>query len=592
MIQEKFSSLVRAARKRIWLIACVVSVFVPVYAAFKNAPTYDETGHMVAGLSHWEFGRFELYRVNPPLARLVQTLPVTALPHEEDWRGYDVKSPTREEFSIGWQFIEANGRGTPTIFFVARLAGLVFFALGGWMCFLLGSRLHGRSAGIAATCLWCWSPTVLSHSSLITPDVPAAAMGLVSVYWVLKWLDAKDWNSTFVAGLAVAAAMATKATWIVVWVGLIPAFATGQTIVSLFRRSGQPRSFLGYRGFRIWGQSILIGLTCFVILNALYNFQGFLQPLNSFEFRSQTFTGANNPGLNLGNRFVGHWYGKLPCPLPGDCLLGIDRQKMEFEQNKPAYLLGSWKNGGWWYYYFYAAAVKMPVAYLLLIEFAAISFLFDVYRRVVHRDEWIVITVAIVLTWLVSSQTGINKHFRYALPILPLLFVFCGRLWAKTQAGERKWLWVLLTLGALESLASTPHQLSFFNVLVGGPQQGRFHLLNSNVSWGQDVLRLIDWQRERPAERSPLFAALHVNYDPQVLGLDFSASPEMVERDGKLGPQPGLYAIDVNFLMGYPYSLARPNNELSQTAATFWSQFQDREPIDQIGYSIFIYRVE
>ena len=189
----------------------LAALLISSYSTFHHAPTYDETGHLVAGLSHWKFSRFELYRVNPPLARLVQTLPVIGWPHEEEWTGYSPMSPTRQEFSVARQFIEANGQSATTLFTIARLAGLVFFLLGAWMCFLLGRRLYGCSAGVAACGLWCWSPTVLGHAALITPDVPAAAMGLVAIYWVMQWLDNADWGYAYLAGLAVAGAMATKA---------------------------------------------------------------------------------------------------------------------------------------------------------------------------------------------------------------------------------------------------------------------------------------------------------------------------------------------------------------------------------------------
>ena len=88
---------------------------------------------------------------------------------------------------------------------------------------------------------------------------------------------------------------------------------------------------------RYLGQVLLIGLICFVALNALYAFSGFLKPLGSFGFRSEALAGVNDDGWNLGNKFADHWLGKLPCPLPADYMLGIDRQKMEFEQNKRAY---------------------------------------------------------------------------------------------------------------------------------------------------------------------------------------------------------------------------------------------------------------
>jgi hypothetical protein len=37
------------------------------WSATRHSPSVDEMGHLAAGVSHWELGRFDLYRVNPPL---------------------------------------------------------------------------------------------------------------------------------------------------------------------------------------------------------------------------------------------------------------------------------------------------------------------------------------------------------------------------------------------------------------------------------------------------------------------------------------------------------------------------------------------
>ncbi|MGO8746687.1 MAG: hypothetical protein ACLQNE_11920, partial [Thermoguttaceae bacterium] len=41
------------------------------WGAWRHSPTVDEVGSIVAGISHWKLGRFDLYRVNAPLVRLV-----------------------------------------------------------------------------------------------------------------------------------------------------------------------------------------------------------------------------------------------------------------------------------------------------------------------------------------------------------------------------------------------------------------------------------------------------------------------------------------------------------------------------------------
>jgi hypothetical protein len=46
------------------------------WSAYIHSPTTDEIAYLPAGISHWQFGRFELYRANPPLVRMVAALPV------------------------------------------------------------------------------------------------------------------------------------------------------------------------------------------------------------------------------------------------------------------------------------------------------------------------------------------------------------------------------------------------------------------------------------------------------------------------------------------------------------------------------------
>lgn len=70
-----------------------------VWSATRHSPTYDEVAWLPAGLSHWELGRFELARVNPPLARMIAALPVILVPHEVDWTRYSVFPGARRRFA-------------------------------------------------------------------------------------------------------------------------------------------------------------------------------------------------------------------------------------------------------------------------------------------------------------------------------------------------------------------------------------------------------------------------------------------------------------------------------------------------------------
>jgi hypothetical protein len=47
-------------------------------------------------------------------------------------------------------------------------------------------------------------------------------------------------------------------------------------------------------------------------------------------------------------------------------------------------------------------------------------------------------------------------------------------------------------VAAVEIATAHPHELSFFNALAGGPGGGRRFFVDSNLDWGQDLLRLKD----------------------------------------------------------------------------------------------------
>ena len=77
-----------------------------------HSPAFNEIGHVPAGLCHWMYGRFELYRVNPPLPRMVATLPLLLCDVKTDWSNYIPGPLSRDEILMGIRFAEVNGART------------------------------------------------------------------------------------------------------------------------------------------------------------------------------------------------------------------------------------------------------------------------------------------------------------------------------------------------------------------------------------------------------------------------------------------------------------------------------------------------
>ncbi|MFV0443210.1 MAG: hypothetical protein ACK5Q5_06540 [Planctomycetaceae bacterium] len=108
-----------------WVAAAIVALLgthvgLVAYSATRHSPTMLEPALLASGLSHWEFGRFELYRVNPPLVRIIAALPVMAAGYESDWTSFYDSPGARSEFPIGSDFVAANGERTIWLMTIAR----------------------------------------------------------------------------------------------------------------------------------------------------------------------------------------------------------------------------------------------------------------------------------------------------------------------------------------------------------------------------------------------------------------------------------------------------------------------------------------
>lgn len=556
------------------------------WGAGEHSPTYDETGHLVAGLSHLDTGRHDLYCVNPPLVRLVAALPVWSGSPIRDWTAWRADPAARSEFEVGRQFVTANGKDSIRLFTIARWACIPFSLIGALGCYLFARDLYGANAALAALALWCISPNIIGHAQLITPDAAAAALGILGTYAFWKWLNQFSLPCAWLAGVLLGLIIATKTTWVI----LLPLWPLITGVVILYRRRyglGQRHLMPAFVGM------LAIQILSILTLNLVYEFDGTCRPLGEYVFLSRALAG-DRP---FGNRFRDSVIGDVPVPLPRDFVQGIDLQKHDIDKIKPSYLRGEVRNGGWWYYYLYAMAVKMPIGTLVLIGMAGISLACAVFRHELVLGEVLLITIAVAVIALVSSQTQMNKHLRYALPAFPLLFVLCSRIFRhdprRISLTITRLAAVLLLTAAVSSLRASPHSLSYFNEFAGGPDNGGFHLLSSNFAWGQDVALLGEWLEHHP-EVDELGLAVHCNFDPRALGIQFSIPPTRGSKrlpDKISDSKPRWYAVGANLLYGYPYTIPDGNGGRFRAYDGEFKWFQQFTPVAKAGYSINIYHL-
>jgi hypothetical protein len=458
-----------------WAVIVLLTIHTGLlaYSAFVHSPTLNEPGHLVAGLSHWKFGRFEVYRVNPPLVKMIAALPVMATGYEEDWSGFYEGPGARPEMAMGADFMLANGERSFLLFTIARWACIPFSWIGAITCYLWARDLYGRPEGVMACAIWCFEPNILAHASLVTPDIGGTALGVAACYTFWKWLRHPTWLQVAMTGVVLGVAELCKTTlvifyplWPFLWIAyrLLQRRSLGnslyETKMSVAKRGAQNRGMTPRDWLREAGMLALRMAIGLYILNLGYCFEGTGTPLRDFHFVSDLFSGretsaesreqgtfavpaqgaaggaATDSGVltaDSTNRLATTWWGVLPVPLPKNYLLGIDLQQKDFEQyDRQSYLRGDWRDRGWWYYYVYAATIKVPlglwVLALLAILVRTSNFACNANQSLNSAaDSLILLAPPLLILCVASAKTGFSEHFRYILPCFPFLFIWISQ---------------------------------------------------------------------------------------------------------------------------------------------------------------------
>ncbi len=265
-----------------------------VWSARVHSPTWDEPAYLVAGISHWKFGRFDLCSVNPPLIRVIASAPVYFLMNPEvNWNLYSTDPAQRSEVLLGRAFIEDNGFSAVNMLFAARLMILPIALIGTLLCFFLARDLFGNSlAGLVAACLWALSPDVLAYGSVITADLASAVAGLAVSYSAFRLIRNGSWNRTIELGTVTGVALLCKSIWLVLPIVFLVLWLAIRYLPILFSvREGN--AYIKPQIARMGGLTKLVvaSVVAILIVNAFYGFQGVGIQLKNYKLVSQLGSG-------------------------------------------------------------------------------------------------------------------------------------------------------------------------------------------------------------------------------------------------------------------------------------------------------------
>lgn len=625
-------------------------VALAVDGARRQWVTFDEVAHLPAGINYWQKRSFFIYHHNPPLTRMLAAIPVLAMnPRMEYGVDYRYIPGLRPEWEFGQRFLRLNRDRYLDLFIAARMVTVLCSCAAAVFIFLWARELFGPAAGLVSLATWCFSPAVLAHAQLVTPDIGASAAGVASAYMFRRFLQNPSWRRAVAAGLVLGIAELTKFTLL----ALYPAFLV-VALVRGFRGAAQtsPDQDPNGRGFSPWplaalaalgllaiflGQGALVlpayafiaavwGLSrlpgdepplgirpisllnrCLAIaaisvfaINLGYGFEGSFDRLGSFSFQCRLLTAPTQEGESQGrvNRFQHIWASDIPVPLPRHFVTGLDSQKLDNDVGYINYLNGEFRQRGWAYYYPLAIAIRTPLGTLFLCLLALVAAFADPRRRRSLIEELILAAPAISILGLIASQDGL-QYSRYLLPCLPFVCVSLGRVAVQVPAGTQ-WPRVVLIGAALGwnfvgVLRCHPHELSYFSETVGGPSQGHRYLLETS-DWGQDLTFLKDWLDRHP-EAGTIRLAYAGNTDPAVLGIVYSlppmagTAPVVSQAMRSTKDDEAVYcAVSIHILHGFDWTVFDGDGNAIQLPWNAYRYFLAKKPIDRAGYSILIYR--
>jgi Dolichyl-phosphate-mannose-protein mannosyltransferase len=419
-----------------------------------------------------------------------------------------------------------------------RSATILVVLAGSVLLWLVGRRF-GEPAALLGLALWCGSPMVLGSGSLATLDA-WCAVALIGVAWaVVRVFEHPTIGRVAVVGVTAGLALACKVTALMlVPIGVLMTIAAGRPSARV--AWGRVAVMVAACGFTLWG--------CY--------------------------------GFDVGPVHLAHPCG-MPWPLAATettwshvpaapWVEGALAQIAHGRAGHWGYLHGRMSMSGRWWYFLASLGLKATIGSLGL----ALVRLWTMWRsKVAAGERWIdaALLAPVVVLFVAMSASRVQNGFRYLLPAVPFVCWWLGRL-LNDRAGVRgTWERGLVVVGVaaslLEAVAQHPHHLMHFNPFAGGPAGGARWVVGED--WGQDQRRLARWQRDHgvwPLHFTPFTGR------PERWGIHAVPLP--------CTPTPGVHAVHVVDLM-------RPRGGHPSCAA--W--LADREPIERLGGSVWVYRV-
>jgi 4-amino-4-deoxy-L-arabinose transferase-like glycosyltransferase len=552
-------------RRRLTYLLVVVALlggmaFAMVTEAVQQSPTIDEPVYVGTAVVYAQQHSLRYNPEHPPLGKLAMAVGL----------GFEhaVLDPSynQNQTLLGRHLLYESGNNPFRLMLAARLPMIVLTLLFGLVVLGFARDLGGPWAGLVALVLYVVDPDVLAHRSLATLDVPAAGLLLTS-FWMLWRARSRPGLYLPLAGLAMGAALATRAS-------ALPAVP----LVLLLTLPVLTLPATKRRWFVRLGAAVGVGLIAVAVVWAVYLA---VDP----RLRWATPAGVVNPG---GLRGLVVDLLPFPAPYRDGVLIQFQFESSSFN----GFLLGHAYHGRLWYYLPVALLIKTPLGLLALWLAGAVTM---VVRRSLRVAALYVLLPSLVL-FLVAMTGARDFGTRYVI-FMPMFMTVAAStvlagLWITPEKRQTQVVdsapprtgWgrsgapakVLIPTLALtafvvvSSVRTFPYFLPYSNEAFGGPSKTHLNLHDANVDWGQDLARLGTRLRDRyPGQ--PIWLVYKGSGVPEYYGIH--------GQDPLAAPETQVHGL----LVVSDSRVALATGELKELIDT-------STPIDEVGYSITIYR--
>ncbi len=540
--------------------AALLAVFAvqALVAARRDSVTIDEFVHLPVGLYYLYTGDFRPDPINPPWTRMIAAATLLSHPPAFD------PEPNMPAWGMGYLFERRNRDQYHALFVRARSAIVLLAVILGVVVFWWADLLYGTTGALAALFLFAFSPNLLAHGHLVTLDLAGALGFTASAFALWRMLERGTRGSAVAAGLVIGVATLLKLSAFVLGLALVACVTV--RVVESMRREGERWTH--------WPVLLALALVvACVVVNAGYGFDGTLAPLSTADLDPR--------GALAAAAETAPW---LRLPLPIALVEGVDMVLNVGKQSDPSYFLaGRLSNEGWWYYHIAAFFLKTP---LPIVAASLIGLGAWLVGRSPGERDYCVFVPAIVVFAANALFNSLQIGVRHVLPAYPLLMIGAGPWLAralerlKVRAGRHAaglvaaggMLWLVAG-----TIAVAPRYLQYFNEIAGGPDGGHRMLIDSNIDWGQDLIRLREYMDDHDLEVIQL--AYFGRVDPRTYGIEFRP----LEHGASHGPA----AISASFLMGRPYFWYWRGRMRWVPSGTY-TWLQEFEPVARVG-SMFVF---